>query len=267
MLTELLACAVGRSRSDALTNAKKKATERQFPAVTKVIIQSTERERESDRISSNWRHSWAMQMRPRVTYFSVRRRTRPGPIRFAPRSFRRRVQVCMWCGHVGWFTLPFLTLTDKTRVSSLSLSLSLSHLALSTLTYFSACLSAALSKSDAPTGAAAESLSSLPPQSQVTDVAHPISIRSNDRMYFLFPIVTVRIVVLRPSDSFTGSPAVLSRVTFCRFNVSSRPPSFTSSFLHAVVAAAEASELRQHRRRRAFSSFHAHLPLAHTSQP
>ena len=125
MLTELLACAVGRSRSDALTNAKKKATERQFPAVTKVIIQSTERERESDRISSNWRHSWAMQMRPRVTYFSVRRRTRPCPIRFAPRSFRRRVQVCMWCGHVGWFTLPFLTLTDKTRVSSLSLSLPL----------------------------------------------------------------------------------------------------------------------------------------------
>ena len=46
--------------------------------------------------------------------------------------------VCV-CG-AAWFTLPFSTgLTDKTRVSSLSLSLSL-H----TLTYFSTCLPACL---------------------------------------------------------------------------------------------------------------------------
>ena len=119
--------------------------------------------------------------------------------------------------------LPFLT--DKTRVSSLSLSLS--SASLSTLTHFSTCLSPALVTSNAPS----ESLSAV-----ASNRCLPFD--RSDAFPVLFSIVTVS---LSPSSTDRDRPTVrcrclslssflLSRVTFCRFNVSFRP-SFRSSFL------------------------------------
>ena len=125
------------------------------------------------------------------------------------------------------------------------------------MTYFStsceSVLSAALHIKCADRTEPNESLSSpSPSQSQVTDVAHPFD-RSIDRSD-VFPLPdshSIVVVVVRRTLFLRFR---LSRVTFCRFNVSFRP-SFRSSFLSSAASAAaeEAAELR---RRRALPSMH-----------